>query len=455
MEDLTRLLLPDIRQDLEEENLATLREVIHQMHPSDLAGLIREMSQDERIQLLELMDRETIARTVEQLELMYQKEVIQRLDTELAATVLETMAADERVDVIKAVSDAVREELLQRISVAERNDIRRLASYEEETAGAIMTSEFAYLPEHLTAQEAIERVRAFAKNPEQIYYLYLVNEQNRLTGIVTLRDLLTAPADTEVAELAQTDVVTVDPETDQEEVAAIIRKYDFFAVPVVEPSGALVGIVTADDVMDVIVEEGTEDMYRYGAAGEPVKYELANPFTMYRQRLPWLTFLVLAGFVSSYFLQVIESHNDMIGEFFVLLVTFMPIMNASGGNAGTQSSTTIIRGLATGELSRMEVWAIVYKELKIGLLLGVSLGLIMLLRFLFVPSLEGKFLQVATTAFLAMTFAISFATTLGAVLPMIFRKVGLDPALMSGPFITSIVDISTIVIYFSLAWLII
>ncbi len=455
MEDLTRLLLPDIRRDLADENVTRLREMIHQMHPSDLAGVVREMDQDERIELLELMDRETIAHILEQLELMYQKQVIQGLDPELAAKVLETMAADERVDIIKAVSGTVREDLLPRISVAERNDIRRLASYEEETAGALMTSEFAYLPESLRAQEAIERVREFARNPEQIYYLYLVNEQNRLTGIVTLRDLLTAPADTRLATIAQTDVVTVEPEVDQEEVASVIRKYDFFAVPVVEESGTLVGIITADDVMDVLVEEGTEDMYRYGAAGEPVNYELADTFTLYRQRLPWLTFLVVAGFVSSYLLQLIETRNEMIGGLFALLVTFMPIMNASGGNAGVQSSTTIIRGLATGELTRMQAVSIVLKELKIGILLGISLGTVMLLRFLFVPELGGRFFQVATTAFLAMTFAISFASTLGAMLPMLFRKIGLDPALMSGPFITSIVDISTILIYFTLAWLII
>jgi magnesium transporter len=455
MDDLTQLLLPNILSDLEEGNLSTLRDVVHRLHPSDLADILREMPQDRMIEMMGVMDRETIATTLEQLELMYQKQIIRGLDGELAAGVLETMAADERVDIIKAVSEEVRDNLLPRISVAERNDIRQLASYEEETAGAIMTSEFAYLPQSLQAQEAIERVRDFARKPEQIYYLYLVNERNRLTGIVTLRDLLTCPADTRLTDIAQTELVEVDPETDQEEVARMIRKYDLFAVPVTDESGALVGIVTADDVMDVLVEEDTEDMYRYGAAGEPVNYRMVPSTTIYWQRLPWLFFLVFAGLVSSYVLQIIETYQELYGNLFAMLVMLTPMMNASGGNAGVQSSTTVVRGLATGELTTGDLASIVYKEIKTGLLLGGSLAAIMLLRLIMFPDLGGNLVRIGATAFLAMMFAISFATTLGAILPIIFDKLGMDPALMSGPFITSIVDICTITIYFSLAALII
>ncbi len=455
MDDLTQLLVPNILRDLEKRNLSALQDILHRLHPSDLADILRELPQDRMIELLELMEPEMIARTVEQLELMYQKQIIRGLDADLAAEVLETMAADERVDIIKAVSGEVRETLLPRVSVTERNDIRELASYEEETAGALMTSEFAYLPQSLTAQEAIERVREFARKPEQIYYLYLVNEKNRLTGIVTLRDLLTCPAETRLTDIAQTELVDVDPEMDQEEVARVIRKYDLFAVPVTNESGALVGIVTADDVMDVLVEEDTEDMYRYGAAGEPVNYRMEPALTIFWQRLPWLFFLVFAGLVSSYVLQVIEQYEASYGELFAMLVMLTPMMNASGGNAGVQSSTTVVRGLATGELSGTDLLSIVFKEIKTGLMLGVALAAIMLLRLMMFPDLEVSLFRIGTTAFLAMIFAISFATTLGAILPVVFDRFGMDPALMSGPFITSIVDISTIIIYFSLAALII
>ncbi len=455
MDDLTQLILPNILSDLEEGNLSTLRDVVHRLHPSDLADILREMPQERMIEMMGVMDRETIARTLEQLELMYQKQIIRGLDAQLAAGVLETMAADERVDIIKAVSEEVRDNLLPRISVAERNDIRQLASYDEETAGAIMTSEFAYLPQSLQAQEAIERVREFARKPEQIYYLYLVNEQNRLTGIVTLRDLLTCPADTKLTDIAQTELVEVDPEMDQEEVARMIRKYDLFAVPVTDDTGALVGIVTADDVMDVLVAEDTEDMYRYGAAGEPVNYSMVPSTTLYWQRLPWLFFLVFAGLVSSYVLQIIENYQELYGNLFAILVMLTPMMNASGGNAGVQSSTTVVRGLATGELSAAHLASIVFKEIKTGLLLGGSLAAIMLLRLFMFPDLGGNLVRIGATAFLAMMFAISFATALGAILPIIFDRLGMDPALMSGPFITSIVDICTITIYFTLAALII
>jgi magnesium transporter len=318
--------------------------------------------------------------------------------------------------------------------------------YKEGTAGSILTTEYAFLSQDISASEALNELKKQAFDRETIYYVYVIDKDRKLLGFISLKDILIANGNELIKDIMNTNTISAHVNDDKEQVARNLSDYDLLAIPVVDSENKLVGIVTVDDVVDIIQQEHTEDIYKYGAAGDYVDYMGSHPRIIAKQRILWLLVLVAMGFISG---MVMEKHAYQL-QAVIALAFFIPLLSGSGGNAGTQSSTVIIRGLATGEIRIRDVLRIFFKELSIGAMVGLAMGILAALRALVL----NKDTLLAITVGLAMIATVIVATTLGAVLPLLFKKMKLDPALMSGPFIASIVDIVSLLVYFRIAILV-
>jgi magnesium transporter len=331
------------------------------------------------------------------------------------------------------------------IAQAERNDIKRLLDYKESTAGAIMTTEYAALNMNMTVQEGLIHLKHVAPERETIFSVYIVDEERHLVGGVNLDKLILSKDTQLIKEIMNREIISVKIDDDQEIVSKVMADYDLLVVPVIDSGNKIVGIITIDDIVDVVNEEATEDFLRHGSVQGDIDYLSSNPFLLAKQRIIWLLLLVLVGFISGFIMQL--KHEVL--ESVIALAFFLPLLSGSAGNAGTQSSTVIIRGLATGELELKDVWRIMLKEMATGLIIGLALGLASGLRAIISDTHHD--IRLALTVGISMLFVVTLATILGALFPVFFKKLKLDPALMSAPFIASIIDIFSIFIYLSLA----
>ena len=437
------LLIPQLRALLAAGDEAALRDLCLRGQPAVVAEALSEFDPEEIRQVLSLVELPQRADIFSYFELELQAELVPIIQREEVAHLLEEMPHDRRVDLVQALEEELRDDILPLVARAERADIRRLASYPEDTAGALMTTDYAALPPEVTVREALEQLRLQAPDRETIYSIYVIDEQRTLTGFVSLEDLILARPDRLVREVMHADVISVRADQDREEVADVIGHYDLLAAPVVNGEGVLVGIITVDDIVEVLEEEATEDIYTYGAAGEHLDYLSASPLALARQRFTWLMVLVVAAFLSGF---VLEHFSEVLTTV-VPLAFFIPLLCGSGGNAGTQTTTVIIRGLATGELSLGDAFRVTRKETVVGLLVGLAMGVLAGGRAWFV---NGD-LRLCLTVGLAMVAAVVAAKSIGGLLPMALKRLGFDPALMSAPLITTILDSLTLTIYFTLA----
>jgi magnesium transporter len=358
------------------------------------------------------------------------------------------MSPDDRARLLEELPAKVVRQLLSELSPEERRVTAQLLGYEAETAGRLMTTEYIALKENQTAAMALEIVRSRARDTETIYSLYVTDAQRCLTGILSLRDLVTADLNARIGDVMTGDVLSVATDTDQEKVARTIQRYDFLAVPVVDSEQRLVGIVTVDDVIDVIEQEATRDLYAAGAvqAGDEDDYFTSNLFTVARRRIVWLSVLVVASFFTS---EVIAA-NEAVLKQVVLLAAFIPLLGGTGGNVGAQSSTVVIRGLSTQSISVLKPLQAVLREAMAGALLGV-LMMIVVLPFAW---WRGGGALVGVSVGISLLAITTLAATAGAAFPLLFDRMGLDPALMSTPFITTCTDVAGTLIYLKTAeWL--
>lgn len=444
MQAKTSIISPEIQEILNLPNKTEkIREIFSDFHPRDIFVLCENLEPQENAEIVIALGRPLGIDFFEEFKIKQQREIFRHFPKQWMGPVLDEMAPDERADFIKALPKERAEELLPLVAQAERNDIKKLVQYEEGTAGSILTTEYAFIPEDITVKDAIERLKLQAFNRETIYYVYVTDHERRLLGFASLKDLLISPAHKFVREIMHTNIISALVNDDKELVAKKLSDYDLLAIPIVDSENKLIGIVTVDDVVDVIVEESTEDIYRYGAAGKYIDYMGSHPGLIAKHRILWLLVLVVIGFVAG---MIMENYAFQL-EAVVALAFFIPLLCDSGGNAGTQSSTVVIRGLATGEVKIKDIFQILKKEIVIGLLVGVAMGALGALRAI----IMNRDLLLAITVGLAMIVTVVVATTAGALLPLLFKKMRLDPALMSGPFITSIVDIVTLLVYFQIA----
>ena len=434
---------PEIGAMLDEGRSDAVRDFLSEQDPYDIATFVADLKPDQISRVILMLDDPLGPDAFQKLDTEIQVDVLQTMVRRDSARLIERMDPDERVDLIKALPEEDADRILPLIAQAKRNEIAKLVTYEEGTVGSVMTTEYAAVSGDLTVGGALSELRRIAPDRDTIYNVFVVDGSRRLVGVIPLKDLFVLPGLASVKDVMRADVKSVDATSDVEDVIRVALDYDLASVPVVDGEGRLSGIVTHDDVADVAEEEVTEDMYHYGAAGEPLRYLPTNPLRLARERVVWLILLAAVGFVSG---MIIHRYEAMITTVFALAV-FIPVINASGGNAGTQASTVIIRGLATGEVSLSNWFKIFSKEIAVGLTIGVVVA--------FVGALRGYLLEhsikLALTVGLAMVSVVTLATVLGAVLPLIFKKIRLDPAVVSGPFIASVLDVVALVIYLEIA----
>jgi magnesium transporter len=434
---------PELEQLLQTGTSEEIRNFLEGQHPFDVAEFISRLEAREIARVVLALGDPKGPDAFQKLETEQQVEVLAVMPRRDGARLMENMDPDERTDLIKALPEEESERVLPLIAQAERNEIARLVSYDEGTAGSVMTTEYASVKANLTIADTVSELRRIAPDRETIHYIYVIDDSRKLVGFLSLKNLFVSPSHMRVEDAMKSDVKHVLATEDVETVAKVVKDYDLMAVPVVDSAGRLVGIVTHDDAVDVLEEEATEDIYHYGAAGEHLRYLPTNPFSLARQRVVWLILLAAVGFISG---TIIHRYESMITSVFALAI-FIPVINASGGNAGTQASTVIIRGLATGEVSLSDSLKIFWKEIVVGFSIGVVVAIVGGLRGYL---LENN-LKLAITVGMAMISVVTLATVLGAVLPLVFKKLRLDPAVVSGPFIASVLDVVALLIYLEIA----
>ncbi len=450
MDSTTRLILPEVREALETDP-SVLAELTDEMLPADLADLAEQLEPELAQRLLRVLPVDITARLLENCEEEQRNELFAHLATEdldSAAAITDEMAPDDRADLYAELPDDLRTQLLAKIDPEESRDIRALLAYPEDSAGGVMTTDFVAIAATTTVGEAIELVRKIAQETETIYVVYVVDSHGTLQGVASLRDLVTSAVGKTVEDIMNPNVVSVDVETDQEELAHLMKKYDLLALPVVDRSHHVVGIITVDDVLDVVEEEATEDAHKVGAV-EPIEkpYMATTVWGFFRARAPWLVILFIVQFFSG---NVLQHYSHVPVASVVMLMWFVPLIISSGGNAGSQSATLIIRAMAIGEIEAKDAMKILGRELLIGVALGVVLGVVGAGRVMMWDATRG--LEMAAAIGTSVAVVVVFGAFIGAGIPLLLNRLRIDPAVSSTPLVASLVDIGGLILYFEVAF---
>ncbi|WP_444678904.1 magnesium transporter [Halomonas sp. E19] len=437
------ILAASLRSAMQRDDQDTIERLIADMQPADLAEFVQHEQSDTVLSLLQHLPLDQRAVAFGYLSEALQEELAFRLSDTKLAELLRHMSADERTDLFKQLDEARQQALLHVLPRAEQESLRKLASYAEGTAGAIMTSDYVAIPAYYDVTRALDKVRTTGANAETVYQLYCIDTEGRLLGTVSLRELILAEPDTQVAELMTEEVVFVTAAETQEEVARLVARYDLLALPVVNGGERLVGIVTYDDAMDVAEEEATEDMHKGMSIGK-LEGGLRNAglFELYRKRIVWLVLLVFANIFSgagiAYFEETIEAY--------IALVFFLPLLVDSGGNAGSQAATLMVRGMATGDVRTRDWTRLLGREVLVAAGLGLTMALAVSVVGVFRAGTE-----IAMVVAMSMVLIVIIGSLIGMILPFLLNRLGWDPATASAPLVTSIADASGVLIYFAIA----
>jgi len=422
-----------------------LKRLLSGLHPADMAEVLEELEDDQRTAVMQLISDETAAETIAEMEPEDQVSILKSIGTERAGDILEEMSADDVADMVGDLTDEQADQILDLMDVDEAVDVRELLEYRPDTAGGIMTTEYVALQDDLRTDEAIEELRRLATEVETTYYVYVVNERDQLVGVLSLRELIISLPETRVRDIMKRKLVSVRVDEDQELVVQAIQKYNLLAVPVVDEQNVLLGIVTVDDAMDVLEEEATEDIYR--AAGVTREDLDADPNTSIwqtvRARLPLLLTLLFLSLVAG---KVIQHFNSLITTVGALSV-FIMTMAGGAGSAATQSLAVVARGLATGDIDRTQVWRVVWREIRVGFIIGVVCGVTLAVA----AFLWQRDPWVGLIAGLAILVNLTLAKAVGTAVPLVLQGLRLDPSLASGPLIATVTDATSMLVYFGIA----
>ncbi|MBD2435772.1 magnesium transporter [Nostoc sp. FACHB-110] len=443
--ELRDLVRTQLQMLLEAADLQAAKAILVPVQPADIAEAIEGLPEAMHALAFRLLSKDEAIEVYEYLDYSVQERLIEELKSQEVRDIVDQMSSDDRARLFDELPAKVVNRLLEQLSPTERQATALLLGYEPNTAGRIMTLEFISLKENINVSQALERIRRLANASEIIYYLYVTDNERRLTGIVSLRDLVTSQPEEIIGDIMTRDVVFVRTDTDQEEVARVIKRYDFLAVPVVDKQQLLVGIVTVDDVIDILEEETTKDIYALGGGVQSSgdNYFQMNLLKVARKRVVWLFVLLITNTVTG---TIIKSQEDILTKV-VTLTAFIPLLTGTGGNVGAQSSTVVIRGMNTEEIRSLGPLQVIAREAIAGLLLGGMLGIIATVWAFF---LQGR-IEVAIAVGSSLIAISLLASVSGSALPFLFRFLRLDPALMSAPFITTAVDVLGVLIYFNLA----
>ncbi len=422
-----------------------LREAFSEMNEIDIAHFIEALPIERAVLAFRTLPKDLEMDVFAQLDNETQQHILGSMSDEKVAEIMDDLWVDDAVDMLEEMPAVLVKKILRLASPETRNQINEFLRYADNSVGSIMTAEFTDLRRNMLVDEAIKRLRRVGEDKETIYVCYVIDDTRHLEGVLTVRDLLLAPDNTPIEELMRPEVISLTTTDDQEEAVRLIAKYSFISLPVVDHERRLVGIVTIDDVVDVLQEEDTEDFEKMSAMAPSEKpYLKTGVFTLAKNRMGWLMILMLSGMITGGIL----GHFEPMYTAFPLLILFVPMLSGTGGNAGSQSSTTIIRQLALGEIERADFWKVLFKEMRIALVVGAALALVNWVRIMLQYPNSGL---LSVTVSLALVGAVLIAKIIGGTLPILAKAVKLDPALLAAPVITTVVDGVTLILYFNLA----
>jgi len=429
---------------LDSHRIDLIQPILQDEHPADIADLLEILSSEERALIFDLLPAEIASEVLDEIDTRSTRSLVEAIPDEKVADLLEVLPVDDAAELLLELQGDRAEDILELMDPEDASEVEALLSYPEDSAGRLMSTKVIRLREDMTVQDTLEFMRTIDPEVETLAYLYVVNGNDRLVGVVPLRNLVTSPGSKTLSEIMEISVVSVRVDTDQEEVARLVSQYDFFAIPVVDEFDTLLGIITHDDVVDILQEEFTEDMQRMGGS-EPLEGEyLSTPVTMIaRKRIGWLLILFLGQMLTGTVMKWFENELDAL----VMLTFFIPLLIGTGGNSGSQTTSTVIRAIATGEVRFRDAGLLLWREFRTAILLGVAMCVVGFVRAL----MWGSTTPLAYTVAFSLLTIVVWANLIGALLPLIAAKLKIDPAVISGPVMSTLVDATGLFIYFSLA----
>ncbi|GMR25441.1 MAG: magnesium transporter [Ignavibacteria bacterium] len=452
---LSKLLLPEIQSLIAERKLSILKEILSDWSPADIADLIIDLSEQEQVIIFRLLSNELAADTFEHLEVETQKELLKAMAQSEVAAILNEMSPDDRTALLEDLPSTAAKQLIRLLSAEERKIAQTLLGYPVNSVGRLMTPDYIAIKPEWTIEETLKFIRENAEDKETLNIVYVIDEKGKLLDDIKLKDFILAEPDKKVADIMDGNFITLKVYDDQEDAVEVFKKYDRIALPVVDKFNVLIGIVTVDDVLDVAEEEATEDIHKLAAVEafeEP--YLSISILSMVKKRAVWLTILFFGEILTAFAMGHFE---DEISKA-VVLSMFIPLIISSGGNSGSQASTLVIRALAVGDIKVGDWWKIIKREFFSGLMLGVILGSIGFFQVIvlsqFLPALNQHLILIGLTVGFALIGVVLWGSMLGFIMPFVLKRLGVDPATSSGPLMATLVDVTGLVIYFSVAILI-
>ncbi|PKG23663.1 magnesium transporter [Niallia nealsonii] len=427
---------------LKENEKSTFDSIVDELQPYDIAQIYESLPDEHRTHFLLFLNMDLLANLLEELNKEEQLEVLNKLGIEKTGKVLDLMDNDDLASLLNELSPKRIEQLLSGMKKEESLIVQNLMNYPDETAGRLMTNRFVWIRDYYTIREAVDKLKSFADFAETLSYLYVVDQKRKLVGVVSYRDLLIAEPQEKIRNIMYERVISVSVDQDQEDVAQTIQKYDFLAIPVVNEENVLMGIVTIDDMIDVVIQEADEDIQKLSAAGKAIDFDTKAIVAAYR-RLPWLILLLFIGVVSG---SIISNYSDILSKV-VALSFFMPMISGMTGNTGTQSLAVIVRGLISNDINKKIVTHVIIRELAVGLIIGLTCGIFITLIAYFWQGDPILGFVVGSSLF----FTLIIGTLSGTIIPLILYRLKIDPAVASGPLITTLNDIFSLFIYFGIA----
>ena len=421
-----------------------LKKILNELNSADIPGILEEFDKEDVIRIFRLLSKEQAGEAFSYMESDMREKLLEDLTDRELKSVIDELFMDDTVDLIEEMPSNVVKRILKLVNKEDRNTINELLKYPEDSAGSIMTTEFIDLKETMTAEQALKRIRKIGTDSETIYTCYVLTEKRILKGIINIKDILIAPKEKFIEELMETNIISANTLEDQEEVAKKFDKYDFYALPVVDNENRLVGIITVDDAINVLQDEAQEDFEKM-AAMQPTEdgYFETSVWKHAKNRIVWLLILMLSAAITGNILAQYEAAFAVAP----LLVAFIPMIMGTGGNCGSQSSTLIIRGLATDEIKLKDIFRVIWKEIRVAFIVGVALAIVNAIRVI----VQYRDIQLAVVLGITLIVTTIISKVLGCVLPMLAKRLKLDPAIMAAPLITTLVDVCSILVYFQVA----
>ncbi len=439
-------LIENLKEFMDTFNDDQLRMILNELSGYEIADLWDNFSDEESLRIFLLIDQDKRGDLISELQTYEQEHLIRELSEGVTKSLLNEMEPDDLVDLIQSVSPQLRSAVWEQLSPETRQETTFLLRFDEDDAAGLMTPRYAAILGNITVAQALHFIRSSMDELETIYYIYVVDKLKRLRGVVSLKDILRASDKDYIEDIMIRKVIYVNDNTDQEESARVLDNHGLLALPVVDRFNRLLGIITFDDVIDVIREEQTEDIYKMGAmGGDTLSYLETTIRGLVKKRIPWLIILLAAGTITTNVLHGYQ-HILLTATFLTL---FIPVITQTGGNSGTQSSTLMIRGLATGELHFRDLGKVILKEILVGLLIGISTGAVILVRAYFTP--PGIDFLPAVAIAISLCCVVIFATVLGSLVPMVIHKLGFDPTVAAGPLMSTVIDVCGLTIFFEVS----